>query len=879
MLWIKELGRRLLMMLRRDRLHRELEQETRLHMELRAEEHSKRGATHNDAQTIARRQFGNTTQLHEQSYDTWGWNWLDQLLVDIRLAARHLSSAPGFTVVAVFTLALGIGATTAIFSALNPILFKSLPYPGAGRIMSILEFAGSGSRNDGTFGMYRGLAERNRSFDSMAVLRAWQPTLTGADQPERFEGQRVSVAYFRVLGVAPILGRDFKPSDDRMNGPNVVILSNGLWRRRFDADPAVIGHEVTLEDNSYSVIGVMPDGFENVLAPATEVWGPLQYDMSQGRAWGHHLRTIGRLREGVSAEQAARDLNALAHTIVEEQRPETYPPNFAVTAVPLQDEITRGVRPALLAIAGAVALVLIVAWVNVTNLLLGRGVYRRSEFALRIALGAGRSRLIRQLLTESLFLASLGGTAGMVVATIGIRALIALSPPGLPRIAAISLDGSVFAFGLGVTTVVGILFGLIPALQASRDNPQRDIQHRSPRTTGGHRRIRNVLVVAEVGLAFVLLVSSGLLLRSLQHLFAVDAGFDASHLLTMQVQISGRRFAANDSTYKFFEDALDAVRKVPGVTAAALTSQLPLSGDFDSYGVHFESSLIQRNDNDHSAFRYAVSPGYIETMRIRLQRGRSLDSRDRAGAPLAALINESYANRNFPGMDPIGQRLRIGPRDGPLYTIVGIVGDVKQMSLGLNRTDSVYVSPSQWRFADRIMSLVIRAQGDAAALTPAIRAAVWSVDKDQPVVRIATMDHLVAASAAERRFASILFEAFAIAALVLAAAGMYGVLAGSVAERTREIGVRSALGASRSNILGLVAKQGVQLIASGAAIGLAGAIAGSSAIDSMLFGVSRLDPPTYIGVALILCSVSALACLVPAWRAVRVDPVSTLRSE
>jgi putative ABC transport system permease protein len=430
-----------------------------------------------------------------------------------------------------------------------------------------------------------------------------------------------------------------------------------------------------------------------------------------------------------------------------------------------------------------------------------------------------------------------------------------------------------------ITTLAGALFGIVPALQVSHTSPQGDIQHGSPRTTGRRSVLRSALVVAELSLAFVLLVSSGLLLRSLQHLFAVDAGFDASHMLTLQVQTSGRRFAQSAVTYKFFEDALEAVRQIPGVTSAALTSQLPLSGDSDIYGVHFESSPVQTDREDHSAFRYAVSPGYIETMRIPLRRGRTLDDRDRAGAPLVALINESYAKRIFPGMDSIGQRLRIGPTDGPLYTIVGVVGDVKQVSLALNRADSVYVTPSQWRFADNLMSLVIRTRGDANALASAVRAAVWSVDKDEPVVRIATMDELVMASAAERRFALVLFEAFAISALVLAAAGMYGVLAGSVAERTREIGVRTALGASRKNILGLVARQAGLITGLGLTIGLAGAIAAGSTMHAMLFGVSNLDPATYIGVFAILSGVLAIACLAPAWRAIRVDPVSTLRSE
>lgn len=879
MLWIKELGRRLFTMLRRKRLHRDLAEEMQLHMELREQEHAAGGLSSEEARATSRRRFGNTVQLHEQSYETWGWNWLDQLLVDTRLALRHLLSSPGFTLIAVCTLAVGIGAATAIFSVVNPILFESLPYPRADRITAIWEMVFDGGRNDGTFGMYRGFVEASRSFEAIAVIKPWQPTMTSSDQPERFEGQRVSAAYFRVLGVSPLLGRDFTDSEDRLNGPKVVILSDSLWRRRFNADKGIVGHDITLNGGLYSVIGVMPDTFENVLAPAADVWGPLQYDMSMGSAWGHHLRTIGRLRPGVTTEQATRELSEIAHTVIARQRPETYGGNFGMTVVSLQADLTRGVRPALLAIVGAVLLVLLIACVNVANLLLARGIQRRGEFGLRIGLGAGRGRLIRQLLTESLLLAMIGGVAGIAVSTVGVRGLIALSPPGLPRAAAITLDGSVFVFGLVITTLVGVVFGIIPALQASRSAPLREMQFGSPRATRGQRRLRGALVVVEVGLAFVLLMTSGLLLRSLQRLFAVDAGFDASHVLTMQVQTAGRRFAESATTYKFFDDVLAEVRKVPGVAAAGLTSQLPLSGDHDVYGVHFESSPIQTASEDQSAFRYAISPSYLETMRIPLRRGRLLDDHDRAGAPLAALINESYAKRNFPGSDPIGQKLWIGPKSSPAYTIVGVVGDVKQMSLGLSRNDSVYVTSSQWRFADNAMSLVIRTRGAAAQLPAAIRAAVWSVDKDQPIVRIATMDDLVATSAAERRFALIIFEAFAFAALVLAAAGMYGVLAGSVAERTRELGVRAALGASRVDILNLVARQGALLTGTGIGLGLAGAVTSSSAIAAMLFGVSRLDPGTYLGVTAILCGVSALACLVPAWRAAQVDPVTALRSD
>jgi predicted permease len=609
------------------------------------------------------------------------------------------------------------------------------------------------------------------------------------------------------------------------------------------------------------------------------VWAPLQYDPSlppQGREWGHHLRTVARLRPGVGVDYATREIDELGRDMLASQRPETYGPSTQFAAVPLHAVLVRGVRPALLAILGAVVLVLVIASVNVTNLLLARGVHRRGEFALRAALGAGRGRLIRQLLTESVLLAVMGGAAGMTVAILGVRVLMALSPAGLPRASAIGVNGTVFAFGLAITTLIGLACGCIPALHAASDDPQRNLQLGSRRAAGGHRRTRSALVVTEVALALVLLVSSGLLLRSIERLFAVPVGFDAAGLLTMQVQIVGHRFDQDEATYRFFDRALESVRRVPGVSAAALTSQLPLSGERDEYGAHFDAGPSQPAETA-GVFRYAVSPGYVEAMGLPLRRGRALDARDRPDAPHVVLISESLARTRFRGTDPIGRHLRLGPSSP--FTIVGVVGDVKQMSLALNESDAVYLPSGQGWFADRAMSLVVRAHGDAAPLAAAIREAIWSVDKDQPVVRVATMDELVAASAAERRFALILFEAFALAALVLAAAGIYGVLAGNVAERTREIGVRAALGASRGDILGLVVRQGMRLTGLGVAIGLAGAAAASHWIAAMLFGVSPLDLVTYVGVIALLAIVSMLACGVPAWRAARVDPASTLRAE
>ena len=807
------------------------------------------------------------------------------LLRDFHYALRQLRSHPAFACTAILILGLGIGASTAIFSAVNPILFKPLPYPHANRIVMIWYAAEDGSRIPQTFHTYRELAERNRSFESIAVANPWQPALTGADQPERIDGQRVSASYFQSLGILPALGRDFQAADDVLNGPRVAIISNRLWLRHFSGDHNIIGQQLRLDDDSYTVVGVMPREFDNVLTPEAEVWSPLQYNSGdiasqQTREWGHHLRMVARLRAGVTINQARSDLDRIAHSPVPDfPRPDWASLNRGLIANLLQDDMASGVKPALFAVLGAVILVVVIACVNVTNLLLARSAQRRGEFALRSALGAAGPRLIRQLVTESLLLAILGGALGMIVANFGVRGVVALSPPGLPRVNAIHLDGTVFVFALGITTLIGLAVGLIPALHTLRGDWQLEVQQSSRRTVGGHQLTRRALVVSEVAIAIVLLVSAGLLLRSLERLFAINPGFDASHLLTMQVQSSGHRFDDDRARNLFFTQVLEAVRQVPGVSAAAFTSQLPLSGEFESFGVQFATDP----NNSEAALRYAVNPSYFEAMRIPLRHGRLLDERDIAGGPGVVLISESLAKRKFPGQDPIGQRVRVGPdigrSDRPWSTIVGVVGNIKQTSLALTESDAFYTTSTQWSWVDRAQSLVVRTHGNAAALASTIEKAIWSVDKDQPIVRVATMDSLLATSEAERRFVLVLFEVFGIVALALAGTGIFGVLSGSVTERTREIGLRAALGATRGDILALVMRQGMTLTALGIAIGFGGAVIASNALVTLLFGVSRLDPVTYFGVIALLGGIAMLACVLPAWRAAHVDPAITLRAE
>ena len=887
-LW-RQITRGLRVLARRTSADNDLADELQHYLDHATADHVRKGLSPEEARRAARGELGNAVAVREQVRSA-GWeSVMGNFLNDLHYAFRQLRNHPGFSFTAILILALGIGASTAIFSAVNPILFKPLPYPHPDRLTMVFEMKDGGSRLP-SFGTFTALSEQNHSFDAMAVMKVWRPAMVGVGEPEFFWGQRVSVDYFRTLGVHPVLGRDFQASDDQLHGPNMLVLSDRLWRRRFAADPNIIGRAITLETSrdfdatsSYTVIGVMPAGFENVLSPNSELWAPLQYDSSlpdDGKEWGHHLQMIARLRPEMSEQQAASELDALlppfgrAHFKGFEGGGGV--PQAAIVTS-LHDSLTAGVRPALLAILGAVVLVLLIACVNVANLLLARAAQRRGEFAMRAALGAGQMRIVRQLLTESLLLAAVGGLLGIAVAELGVRGLVALSPPELPRVDAIRVDTAVLIFALIITTFVGVIVGLVPAIQSARSDPQSSLKQSAHQMASGHQLVRRSLVVSEVALALVLLSSAGLLFRSLERLFSVDPGFDAEHLLTMQLQESGSRYIQDAPRARFFEQALEAVRQLPGVESAAFVSQVPLSGDFDSYGIEYQA-LPHEPD---SVFRYVVSPDYFETMRIPLRRGRFLNERDRTQEPVAVLISESLAKSRFAGRDPIGQRVRMGPNmgraDAPWATIVGVVGDVRQLSLGVAETDAFYTT--RWNWVDNVQSVVVRTRGDAGDLAPEVRSAIWSIDKDVPITRVATMNSLVAGSEAERRFSLMLFEVFALVGLILAATGIYGVLSGSVTERTREIGVRAALGASRGSILALIVRQGMTLTGIGVAIGLLGALAASKALITLLFGVSRLDPITYVGVIGLLLAVSAVACWLPAWRAAQVDPAITLRAE
>jgi putative ABC transport system permease protein len=860
--------------------------EVRHFVEQRAHELMRDGLSHDDALRQATIEIGNVTVTREEVRAS-GWEHSTELLIgDAKYALRRLRRDPVFTLVASITLALGIGAATAIFSAVNPILFRALPYPGGERIVTIADRTQTGATAEPTYGTYEELLARNRSFEQLSATDSWRPSLTGTDEPERLAGQRVTAEYFRTLGVMPAAGRSFDAGEDIPGAARVVVLSDRLLQRRFGGDLALVGGSITLGGEPYRVIGVMPKDFVDILAPATDVWAPLQaarHAPPNSREWGHHYRIVGRLKPGVNLDAAQRDLDVIAsNERAEFPRVSWAAMQNGMLGRGLLEDVTAGARPSLLAIIGAAAVLLLIACVNVANLLLARSGKRRTEFALRAALGAGGSRLVRQLLTESVILALIGGVMGFFVAQAGVGALVALSPPGLPRVELIRVDAAAFGFGLLVTTLVGVIVGVLPAMSASRADVRSGIQSTSRTATGGRGAARAVLVVSEVALALMLLVGAGLLLRSLDRLFSESPGVNASRVLTMQVVNAGSQNRSSEEQLAYYEQVLSAVRGLPGVSSAAFTSQLPISGDVDAYGFTSAAFPEKEAGEDGAANRYAVTADYARTMEIPLLRGRLLTASDNAGASQAILISESLASSVFGQRDPLGQQMRFGPdADGsrPWGIVVGVVGNVKQAWLGSQATNAFYVPTAQWRWVDPLLSLVVRTTGDPAAMTAAVTRAVWSVSRNKPITRITTMEDLIARSAPNRRFASVIYSTFAIAALLLAAVGLYGVISGRVAERTREIGIRTALGATRSDIVRGVLANGLLLTGIGVVIGAAGASATSRLLETLLYGVTRADPATYIAVIGLLGGVATLACWAPARKAAAVDPAITLRSD
>ena len=802
-----------------------------------------------------------------------------RFITDLRIAARLLRRSPGFAAVSILTLGLAIGATTAIFSVIEPVLLRPLPYPDPGRLAFIWERDRDGSRDNVGFATIRDYASNARSIERWAAIGSWLPTLSGNGDPERVNGDRVSATYFHTLGVHPALGRDFLPDEDVPGRNQVVILSHGLWQRRFGGDSTLVGRPIAIDGNPMTVVGVMPASFDNVVSPGAEIWRVLGYT---NQPWTcrtcHHLRMVVRLRAGVEMGAATAELDRIHAQLVQ-----AYPKDYASVGslvVPLQFEATREFRPALMALGVAVLLVLLIAVSNVVNLQLARAVRREEEFAIRTALGAGHMRLLGQLLAEGLLLSALGGVAGVAVALVTIPLLVSRLPAGLPRAGAIHLDIGALALVTALIVLLSLVMGLAPARRRRGD---LGVALRSGRrlASGGHRATRAGLVVGEVALAVMLLAGAGLIAKSLLRLLSVNIGFEPTHLLSMEINATGPRYRDDQAIYANHRRVLEEVSRLPGVSAVAIANQIPLGGNVDMYGVWDADNPPTNPELVPSGDRYVVSPSYLRVMSIPILSGRAFTEADNADTAVkVALVSAALAQKLWRGQNAIGKRLTIGSPTDPPRTIIGITGNVKHRALDANVTQQWYVPEGQWRQgADNQAVVVVRTPGDPAALAASVRKVIASVDPTQPIVHVATMEQLIAASTAQRRLALVLFAAFAGAALLLAVTGIYGVLAGSVAERTREIGVRSALGATPSQIIGSILEQGGRLAVLGIVLGLIGAIGLTRYLRALLFGIAPDDPVTLVSVVLLIGAVTIAGCLIPAMRAARVDPSRALRSE
>jgi putative ABC transport system permease protein len=841
-----------------------------------AQERVERGETLERAEAAARREFGNVGLVKEVTREMWGWAWLRQLTQDCKYGLRTMRRAPGFTAVVILTLALGIGANTAIFSIVNAVLLRPLSYRDPARLVTVLH-DGWKPVAPANFLDWR---EQSRSFESVAAAQVWNLTMTGQDRPEQLNVLQTSAEIFHVLGVDAALGRTYSAGEDRPGREHVVVLSHRLWQRRFGGDRRVVGREVTLDGEPYTVIGVMPPDFQFAPFWAThaEAWLPLNLGRRVSDRRGQSLRVFARLKDGVTREQAQAEMEAINRRL-EEQYPRTNE-GLTVAVDPLHEKVVGKSRPALLVILGAVGFVLLIACANVANLMLAKAAARQREIAVRLALGAGRWRVVRQLLTESLLLSLAGGGAGLLLAFWCNTALASYGPDTLPRIQTVGLDARVLVFTLGLSVLVGLLFGLAPALRATKTELTESLKDRARGSTPGrrHERVRQLLVVGEIALSLVLLVGGGLMMRSFLRLTSVDPGFDPRGVLTVTVPLAGPRYSTDEQRASFFQQLTTRVSSLQGVKSASAINHLPLGGDVWSFSFTPEGRPAPPSSEQPSAVYRVARPDYFRTMGAALLKGRDFTERDVATSPGVVIVNEALARQQWPGEEPLGKRITVGGGGINPREVVGVVKDVKQGEWSAEPKPEVYLPHSQ-AAAPRSMALVLRASSDPSMIEPEVRREVWAIDRDLPVSQVTGMEEVVADSVGQQRFNTLLIGAFAAAALILAAAGVYGVMSYAVAERTHEIGVRMALGARGRDVLGMVIGQGLVLTLCGLALGLAGALALARVMTSVLYEVSPTDPLVFGGVVGALTLSALAACYVPARRATKVDPMLALRHE
>ncbi|HWB41159.1 MAG TPA: ABC transporter permease [Gemmatimonadales bacterium] len=813
---------------------------------------------------------------------------MDTLLQDLRYSLRRLARSPVFTGIVVLTLALGIGANTAIFSAVNAVLLRPLPYHEPHRLVTIEHLYPSlDLEAPVSVPGFLDYEKRGRSFESMAVQSGWPANLTGVGEPVRMQGQRVSGRFFTTLQVPALLGRTLQPGEDSPGREHVAVLSYDAWQRIFGADSGIVGRSLALNGESYQVVGVMPSGFRDFFSRNAEIWAPLVFttdqraDENRTNEW---LNLTARMKPGVPIEQAQGEMRTLAEQLKREYTDE-YAENWSLLVTGLSLQATGEVRPALLVLLGAVGFVLLIACANVANLLLARAAARSKEIAVRTALGATRERLLRQLLTESVLVSLAGGAVGLLLAWLGVRALVAMDIGNLPRSDEIGIDLNVMLFTLLVSLLAGVLFGLAPAIHTATPNLHGALKEGGRGTTDrGSHALRRSLVVTEVALALTLLTGAGLLLKSFARLQGVDPGFDPTNLLTFNLSLPATRYANDTTQAAFFDQVLPAIARVPGVTGVGGTSVMPFGGSWSTGSFEIEGYTAPENQPGPWGDIRVVSPRFFEAMRIPLLRGRYLTDDDRADSRPVAVIDQEFVRRYWPNDNPIGKRFTFGPPDGVTDTtqnewieVVGVVGHTAHEGLDADPRLQLYLPYRQVTFP--FMAVAVRTSGSPDRFVNLVRRAVHSVDPDQPISAVSNMDEMMSRSVGQRRLSMMLLSLFSGIALVLASIGIYGVMSYSVTQRARELGVRIALGADRGDVLRLVLRQGMGLALMGIGIGLAAALALTRLIESQLYGVAATDPATFALVAAVLAVTALLANLFPAVRAMRMDPAMVLREE